>query len=103
MDWLDLLAIQGTLKSLLQHHSLKASCMLGGSVLKASAPRLAGTLSLPPLNTKAKRVPHSDPTICVSLGIPNVSLHFGVVSGVSHVMGNAGLRDLGVPGRLLLD
>ena len=25
IDWLDLLAIQGTLKSLLQHHSLKAS------------------------------------------------------------------------------
>ena len=25
MDWLDLFAIQGTLKSLLQHHSLKAS------------------------------------------------------------------------------
>ena len=25
MDWLDLLAVQGTLKSLLQHHSLKAS------------------------------------------------------------------------------
>ena len=25
MDWLDLLAIQGTLKSLLQHHSSKAS------------------------------------------------------------------------------
>ena len=25
MDWFDLLAIQGTLKSLLQHHSLKAS------------------------------------------------------------------------------
>ena len=23
MDWLDLLAVQGTLKSLLQHHSLK--------------------------------------------------------------------------------
>ena len=27
MDWLDLLAIQGTLKSLLQHHSLKASVL----------------------------------------------------------------------------
>ena len=27
MDWLDLLAIQGTLKSLLQHHSLKASIL----------------------------------------------------------------------------
>ena len=25
MDWLDLLAVQGTLKSLLQHHSTKAS------------------------------------------------------------------------------
>ena len=25
MDWLDLLAVQGTLKTLLQHHSLKAS------------------------------------------------------------------------------
>ena len=25
MDWLDLLAVQGTLKSLLQHHNLKAS------------------------------------------------------------------------------
>ena len=27
MDWLDLLAVQGTLKSLLQHHSLKASML----------------------------------------------------------------------------
>ena len=25
-DWLDFLAVQGTLKSLLQHHNLKASC-----------------------------------------------------------------------------
>ena len=32
MDWLDLLAIQGTLKSLLQHHSSKAS-ILGLSAL----------------------------------------------------------------------
>ena len=31
MDWLDLLAVQGTLKSLLQHHSSKAS---GGPVIK---------------------------------------------------------------------
>ena len=27
MDWLDLFAVQGTLKSLLQHHSLKASIL----------------------------------------------------------------------------
>ena len=29
MDWLDLLAVQGTLKSLLQHHSSKASILYG--------------------------------------------------------------------------
>ena len=28
MDWLDLLAVQGTLKNLLQHHSSKASILL---------------------------------------------------------------------------
>ena len=36
MDWLDLLAVQGTLKSLLQHHSSKASilqCFLYSSTL----------------------------------------------------------------------
>ena len=33
MDWLDLLAVQGTLKSLLQHHSSKAS-ILEGMMLK---------------------------------------------------------------------
>ena len=27
MDWLDLLAVKGTLKSLLQHHSSKASIL----------------------------------------------------------------------------
>ena len=31
MDWLDLLAVQGTLKSLLQHHSSKASILRCGT------------------------------------------------------------------------
>ena len=31
MDWLDLLAVQGTLKSLLQHHSPKASILWGSA------------------------------------------------------------------------
>ena len=35
MDWLDLLAIQGTLKSLLQHHSSKASILLHSSFLSS--------------------------------------------------------------------
>ena len=33
MDWLDLLAVQGTLKSLLQHHSSKASILRGSDIL----------------------------------------------------------------------
>ena len=33
MDWLDLLAVQGTLKNLLQHHSSKASIFLALSFL----------------------------------------------------------------------
>ena len=32
MDWLDLLAVQGTLKSLLQHHSSKASILLHSAI-----------------------------------------------------------------------
>ena len=36
MDWLDLLAVQGTLKSLLQHHSSKASILLALSFLYSS-------------------------------------------------------------------
>ena len=31
IDWLDLLAVQGTLKSLLQHHSSKASILQGSA------------------------------------------------------------------------
>ena len=35
MDWLDLLAVQGTLKSLLQHHSSKASILWHSAFLIA--------------------------------------------------------------------
>ena len=35
MDWLDLLAVQGTLKSLLQHHSAKASILLRSAFFMA--------------------------------------------------------------------
>ena len=34
MDWLDLLAVQGTLKSLLQHQSSKASILWGSAFFK---------------------------------------------------------------------
>ena len=40
MDWLDLLAVQGTLKSLLQHHTSKASvlCHLAFFIVQLSHP-----------------------------------------------------------------
>ena len=42
MDWLDLLEVQGTLKSLLQHHSSKASILLRSAffILQLSHPYL---------------------------------------------------------------
>ena len=42
MDWLDLLAVQGTLKSLLQHHSSKASilCCSAFFIIQLSHPYL---------------------------------------------------------------
>ena len=38
MDWLDLLAVQGTLKSLLQHHSSKASILWCSAFVQLSHP-----------------------------------------------------------------
>ena len=38
MDWLDLLAVQGTLKSLLQHHSSKASILWRSAFFMCSDP-----------------------------------------------------------------
>ena len=56
MHWLDLLAVQGTLKSLLQHHSSKASIQHsaifgfpGGSEVKASASNAGDLGSIPGL------------------------------------------------------
>ena len=40
MDWLDLLAAQGTLKSLLQHHSSKASILLHSAFFLVQLPHL---------------------------------------------------------------
>ena len=42
MDWLDLLAVQGTLKSLLQHHSSKVSILLSSAlfIIQLSQPHM---------------------------------------------------------------
>ena len=52
MDWLDLLAVQGTLKSLLQHHSSKAHSRLPRGV----RPRLEGKPRTPLSSRVATRV-----------------------------------------------
>ena len=55
MDWLDLLAVQGTLKSLLQHHSSKAS------ILQCSA-FFTVQLSHPYMTTRVKYLLRCLPT-----------------------------------------
>ena len=46
MDWLDLLAVQGTLKSLLQHHSSKASILQCSAFFMGRMGITPGTLVL---------------------------------------------------------
>ena len=47
IDWFDLLAVQGTLKSLLQHHSLKASILQCSAIIMVQ-------LSHPNMEVKVK-------------------------------------------------
>ena len=49
MDWLDLLAVQGTLKSLLQHHSSKASLLLHSAffIVQLSHPYMTTGKTIP--------------------------------------------------------
>ena len=48
MDWLDLLAVQGTVKSLLQHHSSKASILLSWAffIVQLSHPYLTAGMTI---------------------------------------------------------
>ena len=45
MDWLDLLAVQGTLKSLLQHHSLRASILWPSAFFKVQLSQPYNTMA----------------------------------------------------------
>ena len=71
MDWLDLLAVQGTLKSLLQHHSSKASilrcsafftvqlshpCMTTGKTIALTRRTIVGKVMSPLLNILSRLV-----------------------------------------------
>ena len=68
MDWLDLLAVQGTLESLLQHHSSKAS------ILQRSA---FFTVQLShPYMTTGKTIPLTRRTSVGKLSMPLIMTHF---------------------------
>ena len=73
MDWLDLLAVQGTLKSLLQHHSSKAS------ILQCSA-FLTVQLSHPYMST-GKTIALTRWTFVGKV----ISLLFNMLSRLAHV------------------
>ena len=64
MDWLDLLAVQGTLKSLLQHHSSKASILRCAAffIVQLSHPYMTTgkTIAL----TTTTKLFQSCPTLC---------------------------------------
>ena len=56
MDWLDLLAVQGTLKSLLQHHSSKASILQCSAFLRVQLSH--------PYMTTGKTIALTRQTVC---------------------------------------
>ena len=65
MDWLDLLAVQGTLRSLLQHHSSKASILQHSAFFSAcphtgSLPTLLPRLHMAEGRIQGRRAPRSD-------------------------------------------
>ena len=62
MDWLDLLAVQGTLKSLLQHHSAKVSILWHSAFLTVQ-------LSHPHMTT-GKTIALTRPSLDHSLVVP---------------------------------
>ena len=64
MDWLDLLAVQGTLKSLLQHHSSKASILWHSAFFTVQLPHPYMTTGKTIALTAAAKSLQSCPTLC---------------------------------------
>ena len=66
MDWLDLLAVQGTLKSLLQHHSSKASILRHSAffTVQLSHPNVTTGKTTALTAAAAAKLLQSCPTLC---------------------------------------
>ena len=77
LDWLDLLAVQGTLKSLVQHHSSKASILRRSAffIVQLSHPYM--TTGKTTALTRCTFVAQSCPTLCnpVDCSPPGSSVH----------------------------
>ena len=77
LDWLDLLAVQGTLKSLVQHHSSKASILRRSAffIVQLSHPYM--TTGKTTALTRRTFVAQSCPTLCnpVDCSPPGSSVH----------------------------
>ena len=78
MDWLDLLAVQGTLKSLLQHHSSTASVLQRSAffIVQLSHPYMTTGKTIAPRHTFFSRM-------CLSYHVHPVQV-LSVKSGVSY-------------------
>ena len=77
MDWLDLLAVQGTLKSLLQHHSSRASILQHSAffIVQLSHPYM--TTGKTRALTQFSSVAQSCPTLCnpTNRSMPGLPVH----------------------------
>ena len=75
MDWLDLLAVQGTLKSLLQHHSSKASILRWSAFFMAQLSH--------PFMTTGKTIALTRQTFVGKVMFPLFNMQSRLVQGVS--------------------
>ena len=81
MDWLELFAVQGTLKSLLQHHSSKASIPQRSTffIVQLSHPYMTTrkTIALTAAAAAAAKSLQSCPTLCdpIDCSLPGSSVH----------------------------
>ena len=77
MDWLDLLAVQGTLKSLLQYHSSKASILWHSAFFIVQLSHLYLTAGKTIAMTRFSSVTQSCPTLCdpMNCSTPGLPVH----------------------------
>ena len=82
MDWLDLLAVQGTLRSLLQHHSSKASILRCSAffTLQLSHPYMTTGKTIALTRRTFVAVSTVSPSICHDVNAAPICAHLAVAS-----------------------